>query len=131
MRKSSNLFLFFTMSCIADPFYGDVTKNRDKVIIENNVLTENITPCALPNTLSNISLPVKFEQLKLIGVLKKGQQAKAILINDKKQIFYLKVNDFLLDEHIQITRIDLKSLHYIDWHKEKDCQHPKENVMKL
>ncbi|AKO45005.1 hypothetical protein RZ66_01590 [[Haemophilus] ducreyi] len=50
MRKSSNLFLFFTMSCIADPFYGDVTKNRDKVIIENNVLTENITPCALPNT---------------------------------------------------------------------------------
>ncbi|WGE75789.1 hypothetical protein [Actinobacillus equuli] len=127
------LFLFVPLS-IAEPFYGEQLTDESTVFsTEKNIAinSENLTACNLPSLRNNRYLPSKLTQLKFIGVLKKQDKYKAILMDAQKQLFELQVNDWLEDELIQIVDIGLKSISYINWQSEKNCQSPSLAILKL
>ncbi|WGE89622.1 hypothetical protein [Actinobacillus arthritidis] len=134
MNKYLLSFLFFSSVSSADPFYGEQLEDKNSVFsAEKNIAasSDNLTACPAPSPRNNRYLPSKLTQLKFIGVLKKQDKYKAIFMDSQKQLFDLQVNDWLVDEHIQIIDIDLKSISYIDWQTEKNCQSPTSITLKL
>lgn len=134
MNKYILSLLFFVSVSIAEPFYGEQLTDENTVFSAKEgiaINSENLTACHLPSPRNNRYLPSKLTQLKFIGVLKKQDKYKAILMNAQKQLFDLQVNDWLADELIQVVDIDLKSISYINWQSEKNCQSPSLVILKL
>ncbi|WP_018652636.1 hypothetical protein [Actinobacillus capsulatus] len=134
MNKYILGLLFFVSVSIAEPFYGEQLADESTVFLAEKSIaidSEKVTVCPVPSLRNNRYLPSKLTQLKFIGVLKKQDKYKAILMNAQKQLFDLQVNDWLADELIQIVDIDLKSISYINWQSEKNCQSPGLVILKL
>ncbi|WGE34178.1 hypothetical protein NYR61_01035 [Actinobacillus genomosp. 1] len=134
MNKYAWILLFLSSISVADPFYGEkLTEESSTFSTEADIVInmENLTACSLPPQRNSRYLPAKLAQLKFIGVLKKQDNYKAIFMDAQKQLFDLQVNDWLNDELIQIVEIDLKSISYIDWQIEKNCQSPASITLKL
>ncbi|EFL79637.1 hypothetical protein [Actinobacillus pleuropneumoniae] len=127
------LFIFSSIS-VADPFYGEKLARENPTFSADTEIamnTENLTACNISLPQISRYLPAKLTQLKFIGVLKKEDKYKAILMDAQKQLFDLQVNDWLADELIQIIDIDLKSIRYINWRTEKNCESPTPVILKL
>ncbi|WGE51959.1 hypothetical protein [Actinobacillus equuli] len=134
MSKYIWILLFFSSVSIAEPFYGEkLADENSRISSESEIAinTENLTACSLPLQRDSRYLPEKLVQLKFIGVVKKQDKYKAILMDAQKQLFDLQVNDWLADELIQIIDIDLKSIRYINWQTEKNCESPTPVILKL
>ncbi|MDE8033826.1 hypothetical protein OQ257_01380 [Actinobacillus equuli subsp. equuli] len=134
MSKYIWILLFFSSVSIAEPFYGEKLADENSAFSSESefaINTENLTACGLPLQRDSRYLPEKLAQLKFIGVVKKQDKYKAILMDAQKQLFDLQVNDWLADELIQIIDIDLKSIRYINWQTEKNCESPTPVILKL
>lgn len=126
--------LLFSSLSLADPFFGEKLEGENVSLpMERGVTidSESMSVCRLPPQRNIRYLPSKFAQSKFIGVLKKASQYKAIFMDPQKQLFDLQVNDWLADELIQIIDIDLKSVSYINWQFEKNCQSPAPIILNL
>lgn len=134
MSKYILILLFFSSISSADPFYGEKLDDENSTFSPESEIainTENLTACNLPSQRNSRYLPAKLAQLKFIGVLKKQDKYKAIFMDTQKQLFDLQVNDWLDNELIQIVDVDLKSISYIHWQTEKNCQFPTLITLKL
>lgn len=129
-----SLLCFFTVNyTLADPFYGETTEKENKKEVKQNMAKKSTkTPaCELPENVNEINLPVEFEDLKLVGVFKYNNKAKALFVDKSNQIFDFAENDFLKDKSIQINEITTKFVKYINWDLTEDCQFPYQITLKL
>lgn len=129
------LLIMFSPFSLADPFFGESTTkkmdNEAPITTEKTKKSAFFTACPLPEQLNKLNLPISFEDLQLVGLIKINQEHKALFRDSKNQLVELKENDFLENRLIQIKQINLKSLEYIDWELTEDCQHPYTILLKL
>ena len=98
-------FLSYTTHSIADPFYG---KEQEKENIAKATIAKKRakkTACELPENANIVNIPIEFEDLKLVGVLKYNNTTKALFIDKSNQIFDFAQDDFIKDKTIQIREI--------------------------
>lgn len=128
------LLCFFTVqNTLADPFYGEATEKENNKEVKQNIAKKSTkTPaCELPENVNEINLPVEFEDLKLVGVFKYNNKAKALFVDKSNQIFDFAEKDVLKDKSIQINEITTKFVKYINWDLTEDCQSPYQITLKL
>lgn len=129
MKKLLYFILFIPTLLFADPFYGEGEKpNKEEKPTKSR---QNFTTCPLPEKRNELNLPVEFEDLKLIGIIKKDGNIKSLFIDKNNQIFDFSVNDFLKESLIQFTEITLKNIKYINWALTENCQSPHEITLKI
>lgn len=132
MQKYLALLLTFTIPCTADPFFGE---NQSRDIPKSEHMGGNTAEisneCLFSENTEKIHLPLSFAQLKFVGVLKNSERIKALFASEQQQLFEFEPNDYITPDNIQITRIDLKSVYYINWREEKNCHSPKQTLLKL
>lgn len=132
MRKLFLIFLF-SLNCMADPFYSEENGKRE---INSNKSIFNFTSCQAPKNLEQIYLPMDFFDLKLVGIVKNAETYTALFNYQSKeksppQLIDLKQDDFIVNEQIQIEKIDLKKVQIIDWMNSEICAEPKRIQLKL
>ncbi|AKO40772.1 secretin [[Haemophilus] ducreyi] len=89
MRKSSNLFLFFTMPCIADPFYGDVAKNRDEAAeILSYLAEENMKNIVLSDQIDK-NTTLRIENSHFDEIVESIVRANQLSKRKEKQIYFI------------------------------------------
>ena len=96
-------FLSYTTHSIADPFYG---KEQEKENIAKATIAKKRakkTACELPENANIVNIPIEFEDLKLVGVLKYNNTTKALFIDKSNQIFDFAQDDFIKDK----TKVDI------------------------
>lgn len=121
--------IFFIFCCLwithvnANPFYAKPTTENNA---QNELAQfEENSPGCMPNEQVNfINMTADFDTLKFIGVIQKEDVIKALFLDDKNKIITLHRQDYLTQQQIQITDIDLKSIQYILWSKVSDCHRP-------
>lgn len=136
MKKYIPLFfcsLFYTSHSIADPFYGEEqekerTSKTKPTIAKNGVKT---TSCELSENANIVNIPIEFEDLKLVGVLKYNNITKALFIDKNNQLFDFSQNDFIKGKSIQISEINTKAIKYTNWDLTNDCNRPYQITLKL
>lgn len=128
MKKIYGLILLYTLNCTADPFYLEEKSTETAIIAKNS---PNLTACMPQNVAESHFLAFPFQQLKFVGVIKNGQQYKALFSYQDSQLFDFEINDLLVHDGIQITQIDLKKVTVIDWSKSEICTTPKKIQLKL
>lgn len=125
--------LFYTSHSIADPFYGEErekesTSKTKSTIAKNGVKT---TSCELSENANIVNIPIEFEDLKLVGVLKYNNITKALFIDKNNQLFDFSQNDFIKGKSIQISEINTKAVKYTNWDLTNDCNTPYQITLKL
>lgn len=125
--------LFYTSHSIADPFYGEEqekerTSKTKSTIAKTGV---KITSCDLPENANIVNIPIEFEDLKLVGVLKYNNITKALFIDKNNQLFDFSQNDFIKGKSIQISEINTKAVKYTNWDLTNDCNAPYQITLKL
>lgn len=136
MKKYIPLFfcsLFYTSHSIADPFYGEEQEKERTSKTKSTIAKKRAktTACELPENANIVNIPIEFEELKLVGVLKYNNITKALFIDKSNQIFDFAQDDFIKDKTIQIREISTKAVKYINWGLTDDCNTPYQITLKL
>ena len=126
-------FLSYTTHSIADPFYGEEQEKENTAKAKSTIAKkrEKTTACELPENANIINIPIEFEDLKLVGVLKYNNTTKALFIDKSNQIFDFAQDDSIKDKTIQIREISTKAVKYINWGLTDDCNTPYQITLKL
>lgn len=106
----------------ANPFYAKEKTAKQEAGLVN--FAEKLPGCMPTENVNARHIQADFESLTFIGVIKNQQQIKALFLDDKNHIFHFSSQDYLVQQHIQITEIDLNSVSYIAWHSVEDCRNP-------
>lgn len=119
--------------CIADPFYGkaEAQSATSEYISELAKNSENQTACTVPEGLESLSLEEPFAKLQFIGVLKQNEQIKALFSNENKQIIEMHENQLITHDDIQIHKIEMRAIHYIQWKNTSNCETPQITIKRL
>lgn len=128
MKKYLFILLLYT-NCLADPFYADNTTLKEQSTFAKHSL--ELPACKLPNDLQLIYFPIKFEDLKLVGIVKKNQTYTALFSDKENNLIDIKQNSLLVESQIQIEKIDMRSIQIIDWLNSETCSKPKKIQQKL
>lgn len=128
MKKYLFILLLYT-NCLADPFYADNTSLKEQSTFAKNSL--ELPACKPPNDLQLIYFPIKFEDLKLVGIVKKNQTYTALFSDKENNLIDIKQNSLLVESQIQIEKIDMRSIQIIDWLNSETCSKPKKIQQKL
>lgn len=134
MRAFTPAILLLATIAVADPFYdSEETATEQAVeITENFAKNQPKTTACQPTTqLDQARFSQTFAKLKLVGIVKFGEQFKALFLNEEQQLIDLKSYDIIEPEMIQIEQIDLKSVRYIQWQKSTQCDNPLISIIKL
>ncbi|WP_143413758.1 hypothetical protein [Haemophilus paracuniculus] len=124
MKHYLILIFSFISFGYADPFYGESEPNKtsETTKVEQQEISKNPTACNMEKSENQPHFPFEKEKLKLVGILKNGDQFKALYLTDNQQLVDLKIEDLL--GSLQIKSINLKSVEWIDWQKTENCQQP-------
>lgn len=130
------LLSFISFFAYADPFYTDPPEQDiyQQAVENEQQSTKNVPKrpaCHLPAQLNPLNIGVAFNQLNLIGILKRDTEYRALFKDEQQRIIDLKIDDLLQPEYFQITRINFKGVHYIDWLNTQNCTTPKTISMKF
>ncbi|QIM63580.1 hypothetical protein A1D29_09915 [Pasteurellaceae bacterium Orientalotternb1] len=128
MRKYLFILLLYK-NCLADPFYADNTMYNEQSTFAKNL--PNLTACKPPNDLELVYFPIKFEDLKLVGIVKKDQTYTALFSDKENNLIDIKQNSLLVESQIQVEKIDMKNIQIIDWSNSEICSKPKRIQRKL
>ena len=125
--------LFYTSHSIADPFYGEEREKESTSKTKSTIAKKGVktTSCELSENANIVNIPIEFEDLKLVGVLKYNNTTKALFIDKSNQIFDFAQDDFIKDKTIQIREISTKAVKYINWGLTDDCNTPYQITLKL
>lgn len=125
--------LFYTSHSIADPFYGEEQEKESTSKTKSTITKKGVktTSCELPENANIVNIPIEFEELKLVGVLKYNNITKALFIDKNSQLFDFSQNDFIKDKSIQINEINTKAVKYTNWDLTDDCNRPYQITLKL
>lgn len=129
MKRYLLFLLFISPSSFSDPFYKEDPENQPTQEITKE--TAKLTACKPLDDVEYIHIPVDFNQLKLVGIIKIDQQFKALFLDKENRLIDLKPNDYMATANIQVKQIDLKSITLIDWNSTTDCSVPSHIQMKL
>lgn len=121
--------LGFVHLSAANPFYAKEKNTQNEVGLVN--FAKNLPGCMPKGKVNSLYLQVDFESLKFIGVVKNQHQIKALFLDDKNNLLHFSPQDYLVQQNIQITDIDLKSVTYIAWHNIEDCHQPIKTIRLL
>ena len=126
-------FLSYTTHSIADPFYGKEQEKENTAKAKSTIAKKRAktTACELPENANIVNIPIEFEELKLVGVLKYNNITKALFIDKNNQLFDFSQNDFIKDKSIQINEINTKAVKYTNWDLTDDCNRPYQITLKL
>lgn len=126
MKMTNNLLFLFTFIpfSYADPFYGeqDHAKKISETMENNPEILKNPPPCNPTNSLNHPNFELEKSKLKLVGILKNGDQFKALYLTENQQLIDFKIDDLIGTQ--QIKSITLKTVEWIDWQKTENCQQP-------
>ncbi|MCK3654711.1 hypothetical protein A4G19_02695 [Pasteurellaceae bacterium Macca] len=89
------------------------------------------SPCDLPHLTQAEQYPFDFNQLKLVGLIRINEHYQGLFLNENQQLIALKKGDFLTLSQTEISDINLKSIHYIDWLNTPQCDQPRPLQRKL
>lgn len=121
-----------SFSAFADPFYAE---NTDLQAGENTPNfaknSSETTACKPPLNANKFNISSAFDTLTLVGIVQHDQQFKALFTDEKQHLIDFRVNDYLANQQIQISQIDLKTVTYIDWQKTTQCEQPYQVILKL
>ena len=125
--------IFYTSHSIADPFYGEEQEKESTSKTKSTITKKGVktTYCELPENANIVNIPIEFEELKLVGVLKYNNITKALFIDKNSQLFDFSQNDFIKDKSIQINEINTKTVKYTNWDLTDDCNRPYQITLKL
>ncbi|MGX2950016.1 hypothetical protein ACWIUA_03780 [Ursidibacter sp. B-7004-1] len=121
------LFSIIPILAYADPFYADNEKEHNQEQIANTEINQGVKkhweiPACLKNKNTEIvSLSIPFNELKFVGVFKQQDIFIALFIDKEKRITGLKENQLIIDDAIQIEKINLQKIDYLDWTKSNHC----------
>lgn len=133
----SLFLLLFASTSIAqrDPFYGESHVDSFEAQADNNLQKNAKHLASLQDCLTNdfpkISLISPFEQLKLIGLVEIDGEFRALFLDPQQRIIDIKQGEVIEQDFIQIYKISLKSVTYIDWQKSQSCTNPTYIQLKL
>lgn len=125
--------LFYTSHSIADPFYGEEQEKERTSKTKSTIAKKGVktTSCELSKNANIVNIPIEFEDLKLVGVLKYNNITKALFIDKNNQLFDFSQNDFIKGKSIQISEINTKAVKYTNWDLTNDCNRPYQITLKL
>lgn len=133
MKRHLIMTLLLPIYCVADPFYGESeaqsgTSENVPELVKNRDIQ---TACSAPKDLEPISLEESFSKLQFIGVLKQNDHIKALFSNENKQIIEMRENQFITLDAIQIHKIEMREVHYIQWKNITHCESPQITIKRL
>lgn len=123
MRYFLCLFLF-SQCCFADPFYAETPNKSAKQPAHFADFSQDLTPCKPKAEVENVYFPFNIEQFKLVGIVNIKQQFRALFLDKQNKLIELKENDFVVSTQIQVKKIDLKKVIFIDWKNSPICHEP-------
>lgn len=129
MRYCFLTLLLFCINVSADPFFGvqKLNHHTQESLAKNS---ENLTACKPSENQFSVNIATEFEKLKLVGLIKINDRFRALFIDEKDHVFAVTENE-LINHHIEIKNINLKSLTYINWKLTQECNIPYEITLKL
>lgn len=125
--------LLISFNAIADPFFGEQQISESENILESDIAknSENLTACKPSENRFSLNLPIEFEKLRLVGLVKINDHFRALFIDEKDQLFDFKENELISEHQIGIKNINLRSVTYINWKITNNCNFPYEVILKL
>ena len=117
-------FILFTPAEARDPFNKENMQTVAPTAAEQHIksTTCNANENAIADNLT-------FKQLRVIGVLIEEKQQEALFINDEKQIFSVKVGEFVSSERLQIKTITKQKITLLQW--QANCENTDLIILKL
>ncbi|MCI7352205.1 MAG: pilus assembly protein PilP [[Actinobacillus] rossii] len=117
-------FILLTAAEARDPFNKENMQTAAPTAAEQH--TKSTTCNANENTIAD---NLTFKQLRVIGVLIEEKQQEALFINDEKQIFSVKVGEFVSSEKLQIKTITKQKITLSQW--QANCENTDLIILKL
>lgn len=118
-------FCLLLSPAFADPFYSS-SKGKPDINFDEDLAKSPIfsPPCQPITATEKIYLPIDLSQLKLIGFIQHQGKFKVLFLDKEKRLIELKENDFIVSSHLQIEKVSLKSVTFIDWKNSSICHEP-------
>ncbi|QIW16677.1 hypothetical protein A4G20_10235 [Pasteurellaceae bacterium RH1A] len=115
----------------ADPFYAEeISQGQTQQADQNSPESAKIA-CQPLGKINALDIQTAFSELRLIGILKREDNFKAIFMDKQENLLGFQANDYLREQGIQFSQIDFGGLKYIDWHKTQACDQPHQVNLKL